>query len=128
MSQPSRNCRALVVTVLSACVTGLIGQVRQVDGQEYGVRLGNISRGGEVNFEPNGPGVLFDALDPAVRKWYVPQELFNEYGWRQWDYTNYARERYDRYVDTALEGDYFYDQYGSFVTRGRKISSPWRTR
>ena len=118
MSQPSRNCRALLVTVFSACVIGLIGQVSQVDGQEYGGRLGNISRGGEVNFEPNGPGVLFDALDPAVRKWYVPQELFNEYGWRQWDYTNYARERYDRYVDTSLEGDYFYDQYGSFVTRG----------
>ena len=23
-----------------------------------------------------GPGVLFDALDPTIKRWYVPQELF----------------------------------------------------
>jgi hypothetical protein len=89
-----------------------------VFAQDYGVRLGRASRGGVVTFEPTGPGVLFDALDPSVRKWYVPQELYNEYGYRHWEYTNYARERYERYVDTALEGDYFYDIYGTFVTRG----------
>jgi hypothetical protein len=115
MSQPDRNLRTLLAILFSICVAGLAAPV---EAQEYGARLGNISRGGQVNFEPTGPGVLFDALDPAVRKWYVPQELVNEYGWRQWEYTNYARERYERYVDTALEGDYFYDQYGSFVTRG----------
>jgi len=87
-------------------------------GQDYGVRLGTVSRGGAVTYEPTGPGVLFDALDPSVRKWYVPQELYNEYQWRQWEYTNYARDRYERYVDTSLQGDYFYDIYGSFVTRG----------
>ena len=43
--------------------------------QNYGTRLG-IQRGGEVSFEPRGPGVLFGALDPAVQKWYVPQELY----------------------------------------------------
>ena len=98
---------------------------QQIEAQDYGVRLGNIKRGGEVDFEPTGPGVLFDALDPAVRKWYVPQELYSEYRWKQWEYTNYSRDRYQRYVDTALQGDYFYDLYGSFVTRGWLIYD-WR--
>ena len=85
--------------------------------QDYGSRLGT-QRGGEVSFEPRGPGVLFGALDPSVRKWYVPQELYNEYQWRQWEYSNYARQPYQRYVNTALEGNYFYDIYGHYVTRG----------
>ena len=86
--------------------------------QEYGSRLGNVRRGGEVSFDPRGPGVLFGALDPAMKKWYVPQELYAEYAWRQWEYSNYARRHFARYVDIALEGDYYYDLYGNFVTRG----------
>ena len=86
--------------------------------QQYGARLGTIDRGGEVSYAPMGPGVLFGALDPAVKKWYVPQELFNEYRWKQWEYSNYARNPYQRYVNEAIEGDYFYDLYGSFVTHG----------
>ena len=86
--------------------------------QDYGTRLGTVQRGGKVSFEPTGPGVLFDALDPAVRKWYVPQELYAEYQWKQWEYSNYARENYQRYVSTSLEGNFFYDLYGNFVTRG----------
>ena len=89
-----------------------------VGAQAYGSRMGRVKQGGEVHFSPQGPGVLFDALDPAVRKWYVPQELYNEYQWRQWEYSNYARDPYQRYVDTALEGDYFYDFFGNLVTRG----------
>ncbi|MDP6018733.1 MAG: hypothetical protein QGI32_21750, partial [Candidatus Latescibacteria bacterium] len=87
-------------------------------GQDYGSRLGQIQRGGEVSFEPTGPGVLFDALDPAVRKWYVPQELYAEYRWKQQEYSNYARHNYQRYVRTSLEGDYFYDLYGNFISKG----------
>jgi hypothetical protein len=86
--------------------------------QDYGARLGQVQRGGEVSFQPTGPGVLFDALDPAVRKWYVPQELYSEYRWKQWEYSNYARSNYQRYVSTSLEGNYFYDLYGNFVSRG----------
>ena len=85
--------------------------------QQYGSRLG-VQRGGEVSFAPQGVGVLFDALDPSVKKWYVTQELYNEYNWRQWEYSNYARDPYQRYVDTALQGDYFYDFFGDLVTRG----------
>ncbi len=105
--------------LLAACVAclGGAGVVDRVAAQDYGTRLGT-QRGGRVSFAPYGPGVLFGALDPAVKKWYVPQELYNEYKWRQWEYSNYARNRYQRYVDTSLEGDYFYDLFGNFVTRG----------
>ena len=94
---------------------------------DYGMRLG-LRQGAETSFRPQGPGVMLDALDPAVRRWYVPQELYNEYGWRQWEYTNYARDHFDRYVNTALEGDYFYDIYGNFVTRGWLIFNNTQTR
>ena len=93
--------------------------------QEYGARLGTVQRGGKVSFEPTGPGVFLDALDPVVRKWYVPQELYAEYGWRQWEYSNYARNAYQRYVNTGIEGEYFYDVYGNFLTRGWLIYD-WR--
>ena len=107
-----RRYLALVIAVSCLAAT-----TDRVSAQGYGTRLG-VQRGGEVSFAPYGPGVLFDALDPAVRKWYVPQELFNEYRWKQWEYTNYARDHYQRYVDISLEGDYFYDLFGNFVTRG----------
>ena len=78
-----------------------------------------------MSFEPKGPGVVFGALDPTVKRWYVPQELYNEYRWRQWEYSNYARTHYQRYVNTALEGDYFYDFFGDYVNRGWLIYD-WR--
>ena len=100
--------------------TLLIGSlwVSRVDAQDYGKRLGTVSQGGQVSFEPRGSGVLMGALDPAKRRWYVPQELYHEYRWRQWEYSNYARQYYQRYVSTTLEGDYFYDLYGNFLTQG----------
>ena len=72
-------------------------------------------------FEPKGPEVLMNALEPALRKWYVPQELYYEFGWLQWQYTNYARELYRRYTDIGLEGYKYYDIYGNYITRGWKI-------
>ncbi len=85
--------------------------------QDYGSRLG-VQRGGRTTFEPQGSGVLFNAIDPAVKKWYISQELYNEYRWKQWEYSNYARSQYQRYVNIALEGNYFYDFFGNFVNRG----------
>ena len=96
--------------LLLACLDGAWAQ-------DHGTRLG-VQRGGRVSYEPQGPGVLFGALDPTVKRWYVPQELYNEYRWQTWEYTNYARDNYQRYVSTALEGDYLYDLYGNFVTQG----------
>ena len=91
---------------------------------DYGHRLG-LQRGGEVSYEPVGSGVIFDALDPAVRRWYVPQELYQLYRWQQWESSNYARDHYQRYVNSDIEGDYFYDLYGSFISKGWLIYD-WR--
>ena len=102
-------CIALTALCLSPTVS---------PAQDYGSRLGKVKRGGVVSFAPEGPGVLFGALDPAKRKWYVPQELLHEYQWRQWDYSNYARDHFRSYVSTTLEGDYYYDLYGNFITQG----------
>ena len=111
-----RSCRigAAVILMLGAIVENLPAQ------EDFGARLG-VRRGGEVRYDPVGPGVLFDALDPTVKRWYVPQELFNEYQWRQQDYTNYARQHYQRYVSTSQEGEYFYDLYGNYITRGQLV-------
>ncbi|MSR83141.1 MAG: hypothetical protein EXS58_09485 [Candidatus Latescibacteria bacterium] len=110
-----KRWRALYSTAYAALL--VLGLTAPAAAQEYGSRLG-VQRGGKVNFYPQGPGVLFDALDPSLKKWYIPQELYNEYRWRQWEYSNYAREQYKRYVNTNLQGDYFYDFFGNFVTRG----------
>ena len=85
--------------------------------QDYGNRLG-YNRGGEVAFRPQGPWVDTGALDLAVKKRYLPQELYQEYRWKTWEYTNYTKRRYLHYVDPFHEGDYFYDFYGNFLTKG----------
>ena len=113
MTRSTHICAALLFTVQWVALLA-----NPLDAQDYGARLGTVQRGGRVSFEPTGPGVLFDALDPTVRRWYVPQELYSEYQWKQWEYSNYARENYQRYVSTSLEGNFFYDLYGNFVTRG----------
>ena len=106
----------------------IAGASGPVSGQgDYGTRLG-LQLGEETSLSPQGPGVSLNAIDPAVRRWYVPQELFHEYRWRQWEYTNYARNPYQRYVDTTLEGDYFYDLYGNFLTRGWLIFNNSQTK
>ena len=92
--------------------------------QDYGTRVG-VRRGQSVSFEPHGPGVLFGPLDPVVQRWYVPQELYDEFQWRQWEHTNYAQVPYQRYVNTNIEGDYFYDFLGDYVTRGWLVYD-WR--
>ena len=117
--------RAVLKAMRSLAVIGALLGLTPAHGQEdYQGRLG-VQRGGAVSFEPIGPGVIFGALDPTVKKWYVPQELFVDYGWRQWEYSNYARTPYERYVNTTREGDYFYDVYGNFTTHGWLIYD-WR--
>ena len=110
-------------SILVSLLFALLIDVAQA--QDYGARLGTVQRGGRVTYEPQGPGVLFDALDPSIRKWYVPQELYIEFRWKQWEYSNYARENYQRYVPTAREGSYLYDAYGNFLTQGWLVYD-WR--
>ena len=94
-----------------------IVQANGAEAQSQDRRFGT-QRGAQLTFEPRGPGVLFDALDPALKKWYVPQELYTDYGFRQWEYSNYARDQYQRYVDTNRQGGPFYDMYGNYQTWG----------
>ena len=77
-----------------------------------------------TGFDPSriqGPGSDLAAADPTFRKWYVPQELYSQYGWEQWRYSNYARQQYQRYTNVALEGSRLYDIYGNYITRGWRI-------
>ena len=61
------------------------------------------------------------ALAPNRRKWYLPQNLYYEYAWRGWEYSNYARNDYQRYVNILLEGTRQYDPFGNYIARGWKI-------
>ena len=60
-------------------------------------------------------------LVPSVRKWYQPQRLYELYDWRQDQYSNYARNPYQRYNDVFLEGSPFYDIYGSYISQGWRV-------
>ena len=123
LDQTTKCARAGQVLWTAACVLTLIWSGFG-EAQEFGSRQ-SVQRGGELSFEPEGRGVIFGALDPTVQRWYIPEELFNEYRWRQAEYSNYGRHHYQRYVDTALEGDYFYDFFGDFVSRGFLVYD-WR--
>ena len=70
---------------------------------------------------PTGAQTFFAAIDPTIQKWYRPQQLYAEYKWDWWQYSNYARVPYQRYVDTELEGTRWYDLYGNYVTEGWQI-------
>ena len=83
---------------------------------DYGNRLG-IREGGRVSYYPTAPSMHPDTFVPSLKKWYMPEEVANQYRW-QWEATNYARERYSRYLATDQEGDYHYDLYGRLLTRG----------
>lgn len=76
-------------------------------------------------FGVGGQRVVFDAIDPVVRKWYMPQDLYRQYKWRGWEYSNYAKSLYQRYTDIELEGERWYDIYGNYVTRGWQVYD-WR--
>ena len=73
--------------------------------------------------EPGIYGVRIhpSALAPNRRKWYLPQNLYYEYRWKGWEYSNYARNQYQRYVSIALEGERNYDTFGNYISRGFTI-------
>ncbi len=93
--------------------------------QDYGNRLGT-NEGDRVSYYATGPGMQQAAFAPALKRWYLPQEVANEYRW-QCEYTNYARTAYRPYLSPQQEGDYFYDQYGRYLTKGWLVYD-WRQR
>jgi hypothetical protein len=93
--------------------------------QDYGNRLG-INEADRVSYYATGPGMQKSTFAPSLKRWYMPQEVADEYRW-QWDYTNYAKDKYRRYSSTKQEGDYFYDLYGRYLTKGWLVYD-WRQR
>ena len=84
---------------------------------DYGNRLG-IRESGRAIYYSAAPSPRTDAFVPSLKKWYMPQEVANHYRWRWEAGTNYAHERYLRYLSTDQEGDNHYDLYGRLLTRG----------
>ena len=84
---------------------------------DYGNRLG-IRESGRAIYYSAAPSLRTDAFVPSLKKWYMPQEVANHYRWRWEAGTNYAHERYLRYLSTDQEGDNHYDLYGRLLTRG----------
>ena len=82
----------------SACwvLLCLAASAVQVAAQDYGNRLGTNEQG-LVSYYATGPSMQRAAFEPALKRWYLPQEIADEYRW-QWEYTNYARENYRRYI------------------------------
>lgn len=72
---------------------------------------------GTVN--PHGLDFEIEQVSPAVHKWYGLRHLPETYmqPWYASD-TRYAREDYTRYVSRLLEGQEFYDTFGSSLGRG----------
>ena len=68
-----------------------------------------------------GTRIAPGTLVPSVRKWYLPQRLYTLYGWQQESYSNYARQRYERYNSVFLEGSPYYDVYGNYITQGWQV-------
>ncbi len=118
--QPACRSRILLILVGLAVTLGVEPGAPQSD---YGNRLG-IRESGRAIYYPAAPSLRPDAFVPSLKKWYLPQEAANQYRWR-WDGTNYARERYWRYLATNQEGDYHYDLYGRLLIRGWLVSD-WR--
>ena len=108
----------VALLILSAVLSSAI--VIAEEDSRFGRR-----RGDSISFQPTGAGVLFNALDPTVQRWFVPQELYDEFQWRQWEHTNYSSIPYRRYVNTNIEGDYFYDFFGDYVSHGWLVYD-WR--
>ena len=102
------------------------GWAGAVSGQpDYGARLG-LRQAGEARLYPQGVVPTTGAIDPMMRKWYLPETLNEEYRWRQWETISYARQPYQRYVGfddesghvEALQGSFFYDLYGNLMPQG----------
>ena len=112
MSRVIACSRAVVLYV--SFVTILLGEIPA---------LAQLTSGYRPTEEPgiNGVRISSSALAPNRRKWYLPQNLYYEYRWRGWEYSNYARDEYRRYVDILLEGNRHYDPFGNYIARGWSI-------
>ena len=78
VSSCTNTMRRSLKLVVVAAVLGMAGETSAQSGSrpDYGNRLGT-QWGHETSFLPQGVQVALNSVDPAVRKWYVPQESRN---------------------------------------------------
>ena len=114
MILPSSRMRPFIAAcwLLSLSTAGLAYQ-RPDTGSRFGTRVDE-----QVSYRVQGPGSLLGVIEPRIIRRYLPQELYQENRWQSWEYTNFASNRYRRYIEPSQWGDYFYDAYGNFLTRG----------
>ncbi|MEW6756027.1 MAG: hypothetical protein AB1505_34365 [Candidatus Latescibacterota bacterium] len=107
-----RPCRG---AILRSCLAWslLLGVAAQAGAQ--------IETGLSNPYYSSGTRISPATLVPSLRKWYLPQRLYEIYQWRPEEYSNYALEPYERYIPIALEGLRYYDQYGNLITKGWRI-------
>ena len=105
-------------TLLSIIFLGLFSADDYARGQ--GLESGFLNP-----YTTTGVRISPETITPALRKWYLPQTLYDVYGWKNWEYTNYSRDHYQRYTDIVLQGRRFYDIYGNYLMRGWLIYD-WR--
>ena len=67
--------------------------------------------------------IRLETLDPVVKKDYRLQDLYYQYQYEPWRFTNYARDHYQRYTSVDLEGETWYDVFGTYITRGFALYS-----
>lgn len=69
--------------------------------------------------EDLGPHFEVEYVTPSLHKWYHLRHFPETYtqAWHTTD-TRYARDPYDRYIDSVLEGQSLYDPFGNALGRG----------
>ena len=91
-------------------------------GAQYqGRPLGVLGQGREGALTP-GLGMAFE--EPVLHRYYAPRQLADNY-LRPWyaGEGGYAKELYRRYVEVSLEGEEWYDSFGTPLGRGWLVYS-----
>jgi hypothetical protein len=90
--------------------------------------IGQAYDWGLVSGNRLGPRFETEYVEPAVHRWYGLRHLPETYvhPWYR-SATGYARQPYERYVNSLLEGDEIYDSFGSRLGRGWLVYD-WRQR
>ncbi len=92
-----------------------------LQGQYLGRPLGVLGQGREAAITPSF-GMAFE--EPVVHRYYAPRQLADSYV-RPWYASEggYASDLYRRYVDVSLEGEEWYDSFGTPLGRGWLVYS-----
>ncbi|MSR84327.1 MAG: hypothetical protein EXS58_15620 [Candidatus Latescibacteria bacterium] len=99
----------------------LLLAVQPLCAQYLGRPLGVLGQGGQSEIAPNF-GMALE--EPVIHRYYAPRQLVESYV-RPWYVSEggYARDLYRRYVESSLEGEQWYDSFGTPLGRGWLVYS-----